>query len=73
MIRKIDVTQLNGVAVAAFVVCFVIGALTTQAIHNPGPIIAGALVGLYLLFAIKVVRQWKKVALLHRKQHWNRP
>jgi regulator of protease activity HflC (stomatin/prohibitin superfamily) len=64
MIRKIDVTQLNGVAVAAFVVCFVIGALTTQAIHNPGPIIAGALVGLYLLFAIKVVRQWEKVALL---------
>jgi regulator of protease activity HflC (stomatin/prohibitin superfamily) len=64
MIKKIDVSQMNGVAIAAFAVCFVIGALTTQAIHNPGPIIAGALVGLYLLFAIKVVRQWEKVALL---------
>jgi regulator of protease activity HflC (stomatin/prohibitin superfamily) len=64
MIRKIDVTQMNGVAVAAFVFCFAVGAWTSQAMHQPAPIIAGALVGLYLLFAIKVVRQWEKVALL---------
>jgi len=64
MIRKIDVTQMNGVAVAAFVFCFAVGAWTSQAMHQPPPIIAGALVGLYLLFAIKVVRQWEKVALL---------
>jgi regulator of protease activity HflC (stomatin/prohibitin superfamily) len=64
MIRKIDFTQMNGVAVAAFVACFVIGALVSQAMHQPAPIIAGALVGLYMLFAIKVVRQWEKVALL---------
>jgi regulator of protease activity HflC (stomatin/prohibitin superfamily) len=64
MIRKIDVTQLNGVAVAAFVVCLIIGALVTEAIHNLAPIIIGALLGFYLLFAIKVIRQWEKVALL---------
>ncbi|MFY9673640.1 MAG: slipin family protein [Terriglobales bacterium] len=64
MLRKIDFAQMNGVAVAAFLVCLIAGALITGAIHNPGPILAGALVGLYLLFAIKVVRQWEKVALL---------
>src|ERR1700744_5896912 len=64
MFRKIDVSQMNGVAVAAFVVSLIAGALITEAIHNPGPLIAGALVGVYLLFAIKVIRQWEKVALL---------
>jgi regulator of protease activity HflC (stomatin/prohibitin superfamily) len=32
--------------------------------HNNVPLIAGAVVGVYLLFAIKVIRQWEKVALL---------
>jgi regulator of protease activity HflC (stomatin/prohibitin superfamily) len=30
----------------------------------PGPAISAGLVGLFLLYAIKVVRQWEKVALL---------
>jgi len=64
MIRKIDFTQMNGVAVTAFVVCLGIGALLGAAIRQPAPIITGAALGLYLLFAIKVVRQWEKVALL---------
>ena len=64
MIRKIDFTQMNGVAVTAFVVCLGIGALLDAAIRQPAPIIIGAALGLYLLFAIKVVRQWEKVALL---------
>jgi regulator of protease activity HflC (stomatin/prohibitin superfamily) len=64
MIRKIDFTQMNGVAVTAFVVCLGIGALLGVAIRQPAPIIIGAALGLYLLFAIKVVRQWEKVALL---------
>jgi regulator of protease activity HflC (stomatin/prohibitin superfamily) len=64
MLRKIDVTQMNGVAVAAFVVCFVTGVSLTELLHNPVPAVVGALLGLYLLFAIKVVRQWEKVALL---------
>jgi regulator of protease activity HflC (stomatin/prohibitin superfamily) len=32
--------------------------------RQPAVVIVGALVGLYLLFAIKVVQQWEKVALL---------
>jgi regulator of protease activity HflC (stomatin/prohibitin superfamily) len=32
--------------------------------HQQWPAISGALVGLYFLFAIKVVRQWEKVAVL---------
>src|SRR5260370_20253413 len=64
MIRKIDLTQMNGVAISAFVVCLVAGALLSDAMHRQAPIIVGALLGLYLLFAIKVVRQWEKVALL---------
>jgi regulator of protease activity HflC (stomatin/prohibitin superfamily) len=64
MLRKIDVTQMNGVAVAAFVVCFVTGVSLTELLHNPVPAVVGALLGLYVLFAIKVVRQWEKVALL---------
>jgi regulator of protease activity HflC (stomatin/prohibitin superfamily) len=61
---KIDFAQINGVAVTAFVFCLVVGALVGLTIHQPAPIIVGALLGLYLLFAIKVIRQWEKVALL---------
>ena len=61
---KIGFAQINGVAVAAFVLCLVVGALLSMTTHQPALIIAGALLGLYLLFAIKVVQQWEKVALL---------
>jgi regulator of protease activity HflC (stomatin/prohibitin superfamily) len=61
---KIAFAQINGVAVAAFVLCLVVGAVLRVTMHQPAPIIVGALLGLYLLFAIKVVRQWEKVALL---------
>ena len=36
------------------------GALT----RNPAPIIAGVLIGLYLMFALKVAKQWEKTAVL---------
>jgi regulator of protease activity HflC (stomatin/prohibitin superfamily) len=56
--------QINGVAVTAFVFCFAVGALVGVVVHNPAPTILLVLAGLYLLFAIKVVQQWEKVALL---------
>src|SRR5216684_3408125 len=62
--NKSGFAQINGVAVTAFVFCLVVGALVGLTIHQPAPIIVGALLGLYLLFAIKVIRQWEKVALL---------
>jgi regulator of protease activity HflC (stomatin/prohibitin superfamily) len=61
---KIDFAQINGVAITAFVICLVGGVLLGLTMHQPAPIIVGALLGLYLLFAIKVIRQWEKVALL---------
>jgi len=63
MPRKL-VTPVNGVAFALFVVCMLGGALVTAIVNSPIPFIIGAMAGLYLLFAIKVVRQWEKVAVL---------
>ncbi len=61
---KIRVNEINGVALLLFVVSILTGVAVAQAIHNQAPAIVGALVGLYFLFAIKVVRQWEKVAVL---------
>lgn len=56
--------QFNPVAIMSLTVCVIAGAIPSAILSNPAPGIAGALVGLYLLFAIKVVQQWEKVALL---------
>jgi regulator of protease activity HflC (stomatin/prohibitin superfamily) len=56
--------QINGVAVTAFVICLVGGFLAAAFFKSPIAAIVGALVGIYFLYAIKVVRQWEKVALL---------
>jgi regulator of protease activity HflC (stomatin/prohibitin superfamily) len=62
--KKIDITQLNGVAITLFVLCILAGIGVSQAVHHPAPEIVGSLAGLYLLFAIKIVQQWEKVAVL---------
>jgi regulator of protease activity HflC (stomatin/prohibitin superfamily) len=62
--RRIQINQLNGVAVLIFVACLLGGVAASQVFHVDALAIAGALVGLYFLFAIKVVRQWEKVAVL---------
>ncbi len=54
----------NSVALLVFAVCLLAGIAAMFAIHQPWPTISGALVGLYFLFAIKIVRQWEKVAVL---------
>ena len=61
---RIQLYEVNGVARLLFAICLVAGLAIAQLTHNPAPAIAGALVGIYLLFAIKVVRQWEKVAIL---------
>jgi len=61
---KIKTSDFNGVAVLLFAICVVIGLAIAQAMNNRAPAISGVLIGVYLLFAIKVVRQWEKVALL---------
>src|SRR5437764_12337551 len=61
---KIEIAPINRVAVTTFVVCISVGAIVSAIVHHPAPLIAGSLVGLYLLFAIKVVQQWDAVAVL---------
>src|SRR6185437_16850672 len=57
-------TAPNGVATMAFAICLGSGAILTAILRNPAALITGMIVGVYLLFAIKVVQQWEKVALL---------
>ena len=61
---RIRIQEVNGVALLLFVVCVLAGVAASQSIHQPWPVISGLLVGLYFLFAIKIVRQWEKVAVL---------
>ena len=61
--RGIDV-QFNGVAVTSLLICTLAGLIVSALMTKPAPLIIGVLIGLYLLFAIKIVRQWEKVALL---------
>jgi regulator of protease activity HflC (stomatin/prohibitin superfamily) len=62
--KKKDFAQLNGVAVTAFVLCLSVGAFLGVIMHRREPMILSAFPALYLLFAIKVIKQWEKVALL---------
>jgi len=61
---RIEIGQISGIGRSLFVICLLVGAIVTAAVHHPAGIIAGAALGIYLLFAIKVVRQWEKVAVL---------
>ncbi len=64
MRAKTEFVPLNRVAVTAFIVCAGAGFLLSALIKNGTPLIVGGVIGVYLLFAIKVVQQWEKVALL---------
>ena len=61
---RIRFQDVNGVALLLFVVCVLSGVAIAQSTKQDAYAIAGALVGLYFLFAIKIVRQWEKVAVL---------
>jgi regulator of protease activity HflC (stomatin/prohibitin superfamily) len=61
---KIEIGQISGIGRLLFIVCLLAGAVVTSATRNPAGIVVGAVAGAYLLFAIKVVQQWEKVAVL---------
>ena len=61
---RASLQQMNGVALTAFVVCLGGSAVLAASLRQPAAAIVGALIGIYFLYAIKVVRQWEKVALL---------
>ena len=62
MYRKIQ--HVSSVGITVFVFCVIAGGIGTLLSGFPAPSVAGGLVGAYFLFAIKVVRQWEKVAVL---------
>jgi len=56
--------QFNGVALTAFLAFLAGGLLLAKVTGSMVSMIIGTAIGFYLLFAIKVVDQWQKVALL---------
>ena len=64
MKTKLDFAPPNRVAIMAFLVSAFTGFVLAAILKNPTPLIAGFLIGFYLLFAIKVVRPWERVALM---------
>jgi regulator of protease activity HflC (stomatin/prohibitin superfamily) len=56
--------RLSGVGVALLAICIAAGAALTAVLQNGGPLVVGALAGVYLLFSIRVADQWEKVAVL---------
>lgn len=56
--------KISGIGVALCVVCCLAGIAVAGLIGRPWPVVTGALLGLYLMFAIRVADQWEKVAVL---------
>lgn len=61
---RLRINEVSGVARLLFAVFLVIGLLLARWMDSPIPAVIGALLAIYFLLAIKVVRQWEKVAVL---------
>ncbi len=57
-------SRFNSVSVAIFLICVVTGAVATAQTNHITYVIVGLLVGVYFLYAINVVKQWERVAVL---------
>ena len=56
--------QISSVGIVLFWIFLALGIAGTVEYRNPAPVIAGGLIGLYLLLAIRVAEQWQKAAVL---------
>src|SRR5690349_24259023 len=56
--------RFSSVGITLLVVSLAAGFAVAAALSNPIPIVAGVLIGLYFLYAIRVADQWEKVAIL---------
>lgn len=56
--------SVSGVGLLVAAIFVLAGAAAMEALKSPAYAVAGAIVGAYFLFAIKVVDQWEKVAVL---------
>src|SRR5579859_3403359 len=64
MFELLESKRVSSPGLAVHIAMIALGAIITGEIHNPLPLIAGVLIGLFFSFSIKVVRQWEKVAVL---------
>jgi len=56
--------QFSNVGLLVFCASLLLGFIASRFTYSNGPMLAGILVGIYFLFAIRVVDQWEKVAVL---------
>jgi regulator of protease activity HflC (stomatin/prohibitin superfamily) len=56
--------ELNSVGITLCLICIGFGTGAAMLLHRPYISIPGVLIGAYFLFAVKVVDQWEKVAVL---------
>ena len=52
------------VGIASLIISVAVGLGLTALVQNPAPLVVCVLIGLYLLFAIRMADQWEKVAVL---------
>jgi regulator of protease activity HflC (stomatin/prohibitin superfamily) len=64
MLFRQTLKQSSSLGVAVFVISIVAGVVSTAVYNRPAPAIAGAVIGLYFLLAIKVAEQWQRAAVL---------
>src|SRR6202790_1270658 len=64
MLFRQTLKQSSSLGVAVFVILFGAGLVAAAVYKNPAPVIAGAVIGLYFLLAIKVAEQWQRAAVL---------
>jgi regulator of protease activity HflC (stomatin/prohibitin superfamily) len=61
--RTLEV-DISGPGIAALLVFLIAGFAASKLLHSPVPLLAGIAVGIYLMFSIKIVQQWQRVAIL---------
>jgi regulator of protease activity HflC (stomatin/prohibitin superfamily) len=62
--RSNTLPGVNELGIFLFVVCLAVGIGVTAATRQPQYGVAGGLIGIYLLFAIRVAKQWERAAIL---------
>src|SRR5579864_4610735 len=55
---------ISSIGITLFILCAALGLAGSAWAQNPAPFLVLGLIGLYLMFAIKVADQWQKVAVL---------
>src|ERR1700736_3956374 len=64
MLFRQTLKQSSSLGAAVFVISIGAGLVAAAVYKNPAPVIAGAVIGLYFLLAIKVAEQWQRAAVL---------